>query len=127
MSSRQLLLAQVVSLCKIYQKLENNILFEDSAQKVNLGHTIGALFEIMASEDKNKIYSMFNICDERNINLWSCLKIKNLPSELQCHAEETTIEQFQTQIQKLASNKNIKMDSVVSYNYNLCCNSLKQS
>lgn len=127
MSSRQLLLAQVVSLCKIYQKLENNILFEDSAQNVYLGHTIGALFEIMASEDKNKIYSMFNICDERNINLWSCLKIKNLPSELQCHAEEITIEQFQTQIQKLASNKNIKMDSVVSYNYNLCCNSLKQS
>ncbi|CAB3234895.1 unnamed protein product [Arctia plantaginis] len=113
MSSRQLLLAQVVSLSKIYQKLENNILFLDSPQKVNLSHTMGALFEIMANEDKKKIYNMFNISDERNMNLWSCLKIKNLPSEVQCHAEEKTLEQFQTQIQKLASNKNIKIDSVI--------------
>ncbi|XP_075981575.1 FIGNL1-interacting regulator of recombination and mitosis-like [Anticarsia gemmatalis] len=112
MSSRHFLLAQVVSLCKIYQKLEDKDLFMDSPQSIHLSRTLNRLFEIMPNEDKMKIYNMYNIRDEKNMTLWCCLKINSLPNEAQCYAEDIVMEHFKTHIGKLTSNENVHINVV---------------
>ncbi|KAJ8717965.1 hypothetical protein PYW07_005895 [Mythimna separata] len=93
-SSRQFLLTQVISLSKMYQSLENNNLFANSPQKVHLTYTLNGLFEVMHDEDKIKVYNMFPINEDKNMNLWCCLKLYNLPNEIQLDAEMHVMEKF---------------------------------
>ncbi|CAH0695940.1 unnamed protein product [Spodoptera exigua] len=105
MTSRQYLLTQVTTLCKIYQKLENNRQFVDSPQKVHLTHTLTRLFETMHNEDKIKVYHMFPIKEDRNISLWVCLKLNNLSSDTQMDSEMVVMEKLQMEMQRLASHE----------------------
>ncbi|KAF9818672.1 hypothetical protein SFRURICE_011718 [Spodoptera frugiperda] len=106
MTSRQYLLTQVITICKIYQKLEsNNRQFVDSPQRLHLTHTLARLFEIMQNEDKMKVYHMFSIKDERNISLWVCLKLSNLSNDTQLDSEMATMEKLQVEMQRLTADE----------------------
>ncbi|XP_035434927.2 uncharacterized protein C1orf112 homolog [Spodoptera frugiperda] len=106
MTSRQYLLTQVITLCKIYQKLEsNNRQFVDSPQRLHLTHTLARLFEIMQNEDKMKVYHMFSIKEERNISLWVCLKLSNLSNDTQLDSEMATMEKLQLEMQRLTTDE----------------------
>ncbi|CAH0590187.1 unnamed protein product [Chrysodeixis includens] len=104
--TRQYLQKVVVSLCELYQKLEMTKSFADSPQRVHLSHTISALFETMVNEDKMKLYSMFSIYENKNLSLWRCLKLYNLPNEAQMNAEDVVLDKFRTQIQNLTATEN---------------------
>uniref|UniRef100_A0A2A4JDL2 Uncharacterized protein n=1 Tax=Heliothis virescens TaxID=7102 RepID=A0A2A4JDL2_HELVI len=102
-SNRQFLLTQVISLCKTYQKLENNYLFVDSPQKVHLSHTISRLFKEMHNDDKIKVYNMFSINEDNNLSLWVCLKLNNLPNEVQLDGEMIVMEKVKVQMRAIMS------------------------
>nr|XP_021190526.2 uncharacterized protein C1orf112 homolog [Helicoverpa armigera] len=102
-SNRQFLLTQVTSLCKIYQKLENKHIFVDSPQKVHLTYTISRLFKEMHNDDKIKVYQMFSINEDTNLNLWVCLKLNNLPNEVQLDGEMIVMEQVKVQMRAFMS------------------------
>lgn len=106
MTSRQYLLTQVTTICKIYQKLEsNNRQFVDSPQRLHLTHTLSRLFEIMQNEDKIKLYHMFSLKEERNISLWVCLKLSNLSNDTQLDSEMATMEKLQVEMQRLTTDE----------------------
>ncbi|XP_059060942.1 FIGNL1-interacting regulator of recombination and mitosis-like [Achroia grisella] len=85
-------LDDVVVLCRVYQKLESNVLFPNTPQQVHLSYIIGRLFETMSNDDKLKLYTQFSpILDKTNLSLWTTLRIENLPVDLQYRTlEEVT-------------------------------------
>ncbi|XP_028164729.1 uncharacterized protein C1orf112 homolog isoform X1 [Ostrinia furnacalis] len=96
-NNSQLLLIQMHSLCKMYQKLENHNLFSCSPQKLYLSHTLLSLFECMRPDYKIKLSRQFNPMDSKNMSLWTVLKIKNLPREVQRNIEEEILETYKHQ------------------------------
>lgn len=114
-TSRQFLLTQLTSLGKIYQKLENNHLFAYSPQKVHLTHTITGLFEVMHDDDKIKVYNMFSISEDKNMSLWSCLKLYNLPTEIQLDGEMVVMEKLKFEMRGVMCTESaVDYDELVS-------------
>ncbi|KAI5642998.1 hypothetical protein NE865_05039 [Phthorimaea operculella] len=101
LSSRQFLFSQVISLCKIYQKLENHNMFAHSPQQIHITQTLRKLFKCLNSEDKMKIYKQFRISEDKNFGLWSVLEIKNSGFEVQRQTEEQIIEKLKTKFHKI--------------------------
>ncbi|KAJ2948425.1 hypothetical protein O0L34_g7666 [Tuta absoluta] len=101
LSSRHFLFNQVISMCTIYQKLENHIMFSHSPQKVHVTQTLRKLFKCLNSEDKMKIYKQFRISEDKNFGLWSVLEIKNSGFEVQRQTEEQIIERLKTKFHQV--------------------------
>lgn len=70
----------------------------------------------MVNEDKMKLYSMFSIYEDRNASLWTCLKLYNLPNEVQMNAEDIVLDKFRTQLRNLTVTENFEdVNCLVSY------------
>ncbi|XP_061720640.1 FIGNL1-interacting regulator of recombination and mitosis-like isoform X2 [Cydia pomonella] len=105
-NTRELLLTQMVFLCKTYKTLETNHLFHDSPQKVHLSYIIARLFELMEITDKIELYSNYNLA------LWTPLQIKNMPSEVQEKAVEDAVNALLTKFEMFLSS-NIQSENEI--------------
>ncbi|XP_053614173.1 FIGNL1-interacting regulator of recombination and mitosis-like [Plodia interpunctella] len=104
MSSQYLISSHLVSLCRIYQKLEAYALFASSPQQIHLSATITRLFELLDKDNKTRMFRHFSpVYDETNINLWIALKMNNVPWDIRCELEEDVIEKCKMAIDKFCT------------------------
>ncbi|XP_047536181.1 uncharacterized protein C1orf112 homolog [Vanessa atalanta] len=116
MNSSQLQINTLQNLLKIYQKLESNGSFATSPQQVNLNYTIELLFQTLKYPEKLLIYKHFSIKDKRNIGIWFALKIRNLPENLEIHAERLVIEKLIKVYDELSNNNaSYETDNLIKY------------
>ncbi|KAI8419991.1 hypothetical protein MSG28_008594 [Choristoneura fumiferana] len=95
--NRQLLIEQFVFLCKSHQKLEKNMMFQDSPQKVHLSYTIARLFDAMKTEDKIRLNNRYNLA------VWTPIQIKNTAPEVQEKVIEDTINELISKFENFLS------------------------
>ncbi|KAM3963372.1 FIGNL1-interacting regulator of recombination and mitosis [Aphomia sociella] len=97
-------LNELVVLCRVFQKLETNVLFTNSPQQVHLSYTISRLYEIMPSEDKVRLYKQFSpVTGERNVSLWTTLRVENLPADLKYRIQEEVIDKCNQMLNVLST------------------------
>lgn len=94
-------MSSITSLCKTYERLEQNNLFYDSPQKTHLAETIAGMFENLSNEDKIVLSEQLGVHNESRWKLLSILKIENLPKNLKMSIEESVMAKLLTSLNKL--------------------------
>lgn len=112
-----MLVGQVLSMCHVYQQLESHNAFSRSPQKLHISHTLAALYEVMHQEDRKIIFKQFNLIeDARHLSLWSVLKIKNLPKDLERNVQGHIMERYRNLSSNICNRESV-CKLVSTYNF----------
>ncbi|KPJ03322.1 hypothetical protein RR46_06478 [Papilio xuthus] len=109
LTDSQYIVPTVTSLCKIYENLELNASFQNSPQEIQLGQTIRRLYEILPNHYKVLVKKQYEI-QEKYYNLWSFIKIKNLPENIRVTTEENLLGKLLFELKKLTNSDYMEND-----------------
>ncbi|XP_013162633.1 PREDICTED: uncharacterized protein C1orf112 homolog [Papilio xuthus] len=109
LTDSQYIVPTVTSLCKIYENLELNASFQNSPQEIQLGQIIRRLFEILPNHYKVLVKKQYEI-QEKYYNLWSFIKIKNLPENIRVATEENLLGKLLFELKKLTNSDYMEND-----------------
>ncbi|XP_045777637.1 uncharacterized protein C1orf112 homolog [Maniola jurtina] len=114
-SNNQLQLHVLLGLLNVYQKLESHPLFATSPQRIHLGYTIEKLFHTVDEKEKMLIYKQFSVKDERNIGVWTAMKIKNLQNDVAKYVERVVYDNLIACFDEVSNDNEDRLENLIEY------------